>query len=426
MIEQEFLPRTCSACGMAKNELRNGKELIKRCKCDYFMAFDQRVAKTVNYEFLKPDAKSIKDWSPKIFKEHNTGQFKTFIKVQKALCINRIYEFAMQAIHLDPVSKIKSYAIQKSIEKRRNLYIRGPNGSGRDLLMSTIKMLCAQLDISTTPNPADWAIFKSDTAQCNWNGKEADEAKERVAEQYKYVKVLALTNVRGENSKFPHKGATYIDEVLARRSLQPGSIVLTAHDFIGQLTTFGDNLHEIFDRDSSYLILMFSSLEADHLLGSFNKKMDDLEKTIQSLRIQTSKKQKLEDDSPLDSLKELLYIEHFFPNIPSSGEQRVLRHNSEKNTSTLIGETTARWSPETLEAIEEVTEVISKKGLPYEEAKKSVYLSVVNSCQSLASKMTEKEKIHTASMLKIACGDQQEIKELIKLAKTRKENMLKE
>lgn len=218
-----------------KNAIRNGVEIILRCPCDWERGYHDRMKRTVHPDYWQ---KTILDWSPGIFKQGGPGTFKNLIKIQKAFCRIRLYNFWFRLLSNNP----NKYAWERSLETQQTLYIRGPAHSGRDLLISQIKMLAAAKNISTTSIPNDeWSTFKSKISQCNWNGKEADEAKFEAAENYRDVKLLTLKNVRGENSKFPFRASTLVDDLLIKRSMKQGSMVLAGYDFINQI---GDSMGE--------------------------------------------------------------------------------------------------------------------------------------------------------------------------------------
>ena len=424
----EFSPRFCPCCGEPKNEIKDGVEIIKRCTCDWERGFHDRVRKTIHYSFWRDGVVTIKDWSPPLFKDGGPGRFKTFIKIQKAVAIHKLYDFCFKFIGKTPENK-KVYALDKNMERGRSFYIRGPLGSGRGTLLSQIKFFAAFRDISTTPNPADWATFKSEIAQCNWNGKEAEIAKDNVSDQYRQVKLLTLENVKGEESKFPFKGASLIDDLLTKRNLNHGCNIFTSSDFVGQLGNLvGDRLPEILMSEGTSIVLLFHPTEADALLNAVIRRRIKLEDIIAKCNFGQSKthQDSLQEDKNLELVKELLYINEAFGCLPLS---LSLQSVSKLQTESLVEQLGLK--PEQFhEKIQKVWAAfgVSKeeKGLEYEEALKRVYISVIKECPELGNRMTEKEMIETGKMIRLACSEKDVINKYINDAQQLREKMFNE
>lgn len=429
MDQIEFQPRFCPICNGPKNELRDNVEIILRCTCDWERGYHDRIRKTIHYSFWREKVKNIKDWSPPIFQQGGPGRFKNFIKVQKGICIHKLYDFCFKYFGKDEFGH-KTYALDKSIEKGRNLYIRGPNGSGRGLLMSQIKFHTAWRDISTTPLPGEWSTFKSDMAQCNWNGKEADDAKARVLDSYRNVKLLTLENVRGENSKFAFKGAIPLDDLLTKRSLMQGSMVLSSSDFIHQLgDAIGDRLPDILLSDNTTLILMFSAEEADALVGALVRRLTKLREQV--LKAELGKKgvqNQYDEERILEMAQEVFIIENAFPKISLSNSlQGAQTKISEGDSlSYQIDMNPSRFHEKLRELWAAFNAAKQEKSLAYQEGLKKVYIAVMKDCPELGQKMSEKEMIETGKLMSFACSEPEKIKNLLIKSKELMDKMLSE
>jgi len=436
MEQNEFQQRFCPVCNEQKNKLVDGVEIITRCTCDWQRGLHERIKKTIPFDFWgktpkgEKEARSITfaDWSPPLFRDGGSRKFKSFIKVQKAFCIQRLYNFCFKRLS-EKGSPDPIYALDKSIERGHNLYIRGPAGSGRDLLISQIKFHTAYRKISTTPLPGEWSTFKSEIAQCNWNGKEADEAKQIVADKYRHVQLLTLSNVKGENSKFPFKGATLIDDLLSKRALSQGSMVFTSSDFIHEMgESVGDRLPDILRSDNTSLILLFDPVEADELLNTIIRRLLKLRDSVEKMEFgKKGVQNQLSEEKDLETLNELFLMEEIFKKIPISNSfQDATSKLSNESISELIDLEPAKYHEKIRQKWLQFNAIKKENSLAYQENLKKVYIAIVKDCPGIGNKMTEKEMIETGKMLKYACSGDEEIKSLLEHVRQLREKILTE
>src|SRR5258708_9399774 len=138
----EFIERFCNVCRQPKNEFVNGMEILRRCRCDWEIGFQERYEKTVTREFRKKilgKPLTLTDWDPPLFKNGGNGKFTNFINVMKAAVAFRLHRYCFEVLNFCEDTKAREYALEKSVGLRRNLFIRGPAGSGRGLLVAIMK-----------------------------------------------------------------------------------------------------------------------------------------------------------------------------------------------------------------------------------------------------------------------------------------------
>lgn len=424
----DFSPRFCDRCKEPKNRLIDGVDIILRCSCDWEAGFGERLRATCHPAFWS--GWSLTQWDPPIFKYGGIGVFKNFIKLQKANAINKMYDFCFRILENDPEPGKRRFAIYKSMEKGKTLFIRGPQNSGRGCLISCIKMFCAtKQDISATPNPADWSTFKSEILQSEWNGKEADMMKLMVAEQYQNVKMLCLENVKGEGElipgdKFPRRpfrGSNMVDALLTKRAFQPGGMVLTSGEFIKEIgDTVGDKLPDILQSDSTSLILLFSPKEADALYEGLLGRMNALRLEASSVEGRDQAKtlqNKISIERLADTIKECLYLEKAFPTVSPIGTESLTER------LTVGGD---MFPPEALATYAEFNKEWATKGLAYEEGLKRAYQSAASGSKELSYKMSPRELVETGKMMSDACGEDEDINKLIRAAREKRDKILSE
>ena len=438
----DFIQRFCDACGEPKNDLRNGIEFILRCHCDWERGFFERLKKTVNPTCWKSEngraPKNISNWNPPIFIRGGGSKFRALITVQKCLAMARLYEFCYKLLEHDKESGFRKYALSRSVEVGLNFFVRGPAGSGRGLLMAEMKKLAAVKDISATPNPGEWALFKNDMIESESGMFTiAEAARVRVTECYANVNFLTLENVRaeiqGRNGPWKFKAASSIDALLSNRQVRPGCMAMTSGDFIGQFgDSFGDKLPEVLTSDKTLLLLMFSPAEADALLKSLQERYERLLNTVKRLDLSAkaesggSIKDRMSEKEMLDSVSEVLYIEELFPNIPvgfNSNRSATREADSLTYNLSMFGE---KWKEQAVEIYKKFVQEKEERSLTFKERSARVCVSVVEGCGELAKKMTYKEMLETGRMMSYACVEKDKLQEMCEKARELRRKMMTE
>ena len=415
----EFIQVVCPKCGEQKNTLRNGQEVRLRCTCDWERGYHERIRRTVMPTFYENGRKTIMDWSPPMFKQGVGGEFKSFIKVQKSLAMRKIYDFCFRPVSDSP----RVYSLNRSVDTNRNLYIRGPLNSGRDLLLASIKIFAAAKDLSATPVPYEWATFKQDVAQSDWQGREAEMARIRIADQYRNVKLLTLANIQGEtfwnDDKKPRRfrSSLVIDDILTRRMTMPGSIVLTSAEFIGQIAdSMGDRLPEILTSPKTTIIIMFSVDEADSLLTSLTRKLLSLRAAASKARSITEKKKIQEDLAEKKILEEILdclYLETLLPDLSPNDSLTRLLDLDPGSYPQKVNEVFAQFKSDQ-----------QANNLTYREGVKRAKVMAVTECQELKHKLSVREMEEVGEMLSLACSGKDRVNALVQEAQLLREKMV--
>lgn len=435
---ENFQPRICRTCGQQKSELRDGQEIILRCNCDWTRGFHEQLVKTVHPDFYKKRLITLTDWSPPIFKGGGSGKFKSLIKIQKAFAIKRLHDFCFKILSENEKTKEREYSIESSIEKGRNLYIRGPAGSGRGLLMSSIKIFAAARGLTTTPNPGEWSTFKADILEAESWSKTGDEAKLVVAERYKAVDILTLENVRGEGvssfateRKFQprFKASTQLDDFFTKRQARAGAMVFTSPDFVRQMAdSMGDRFPEILQSDSTSLILMFSSLEADSLHAGITKKLASFQKSVLGLQKEigkgTASKDHLDENRAIEAVKGALFFEHLYSNIPlgTVSDDSVSKVSV---TDSFFGDP-GSWKPSALAVWKQFKEDRDTGNLAYHEGVKKAFIDATSEAPELSNKMTDKERYEVGKMMHEACQPKEKLNAMIERALELRKKMVEQ
>lgn len=419
---ENFIPEKCSKCKKNLNTIKNGKIVYLRCLCEWERGFHERLKKTVHVDFLKP-IKTINDWDPPVLH----GGYEEFMAIQKSLAIRRIYEFAFEEYSSKP-----NYALAKNIIHNNNLFIRGPNGSGRGLLSATIKILAAIRDISCTSIPCDFDLFKIDLSDSEIFGNSGENAKIRLYEKYECPEICIIENMRAEqkikfNDKYKKfRGANSFDGLLAKRMSKPGILLITSSDFIGEIMeSLGDRLLEVLSLDKTKLILLLSPQESILLKDALRNRKKYIISRINPLfnenqdKKLTGEKRLLErmtEETQLSFVEEALFFEETFKIPPTPGMPVM-------SIQKLFAAGINVWSnPEKIMPIwENFCSMKEKKGIDYIDGIKKAKKDVVRSCKELSEKMTEKELLEIGSMLsmscKLSCNDDK-IKEFLEKTKS--------
>ncbi len=425
----DYVPRRCRICDSATSELRDGREHLFPCTCDWAGEFWYRVREVVYKNFI---TKNMGHWSPKIFHVENSRNFKRFIKIQKALAIQKIYEFAFMPTD---VGNHQVSAITKSIANNRNLFIRGPRGSGRGLITASIKFYAAAKKISSTVLPGTFDVFKDDMTQAKQFGVIGADARILVSHKYENVSLLALEGVKGESSKNykneivlkKHPASDAIDRTLAMRAGRPGSLLISGPDFVQEIgDTAGDRLYESLLSDKTSRILLFSPTEADALLTALTqrRKYFDawVETTIQTKWDATSRmqdKKHLEEQAAI--LEQALYFEKAFPEIPITLDKKGIAHLP--HTISDIREHISSMPQKLIDAHRNFSAAFEAKDYTYTEGIKEAQKAVVRECKVLAMKMSDKEIEETGAMISLATAPSGEVAKIIEQARILRDKM---
>lgn len=424
---KEFIPRFCPICNDPKNEIDDGVEFILRCRCDWERGYYERLNKTVHTEFWQ-NKKRLVDWSPPIFKGGGGAEFKNLISLQKALAVAKLYDF-----YYKESTTSKTPAIFKSIDYGRNLFIRGPLNSGRGLLLASIKTFAAIKEISTTPLPCEWSVLKTELVESDQFGSQGEITKIKVSGKYRDVKIMVIENIKGEGSKYDDRttkrfrGAMALDELLAWRLSNKGSMVLTSYDFSGQIKdSLGDILPEVLDSDKTSCIFLFDAREADDLLKGLHRRAEKLMSDLSSYMLTKApnehgvKKEgtfgiRRDSDKEIESFKNLWFFNEAFSQIPSMNTEA--KHSTViKTVWKVIEDIEANPSNiKMIATIEDFEKDKNKKNLTYFENLHSAYEGAVEE-SSLSKKFSSREKLEIGKMISLACRDIGEINTDIKTA----------
>jgi hypothetical protein len=426
----QYIPRICQSCGAKKSELRDEVEYMLKCKCDWERQFWPMLTSTVHESFRH---KSMGDWSPKLFSEAQSRSFKRLIKVQKADAIAKVWNFAFR-----PFTKgvVTTNALTKSIQNRHNLFIRGPKNSGRGLITASIKLLAAVRGIQSTPLPGDFDTFKAELAQTESFSAAGADARILVSQKYEDPPLLALEDVRGElitrysGDKIPKKSkaADAIDRLLAARALRPGAMLLSGPDFIGQLQdTLGDRLPEILDSDNTSIILLFHPKEADALLAGLKMYRESLEDVVrQAIGTGSNEKLSTKDkkyfDEQAELLRQALYFEEAFPNVPEGCDpngsvgQGICFYD-------MVTDDEKRLHKKMLEVVRTFNAAKASKDEAYADGVRTAQINAARSCKTLASRMTERELYETGRLMSMATMPAERVAEIIEKARAMRDKM---
>jgi hypothetical protein len=427
----DYVPRRCRICDSATSELRNGREHLFPCTCDWAGEFWHRVREVVYKNFI---TKNMGHWSPKIFHVENSRNFKRFIKIQKALAIQRIYEFAFMPTDAGDHSQVS--AITRSIANNRNLFIRGPRGSGRGLITASIKFYAAAKKISSTVLPGTFDVFKDDMTQAKQFGVIGADARILVSHKYENVSLLALEGVKGESSKNykneiilkKHPASDAIDRTLAMRAGKPGSLLISGPDFVQEIgDTAGDRLYEMLLSDKTSMVLMFSPLEADALLTALTQRRDYFNKWVKTIcETKWDENPKMQEQKHLDEqaaiLEQALYFVKAFPEIPNLIDKTGVAHTPH-SIHTKLKAFHSSMPQKLSEAYVGFNAAFEAKDFTYTEGIKEAQKAVVRECKVLAMKMSDREIEETGAMISLATAPSSEVAKIIEQARILRDKM---
>lgn len=412
-----FEQLNCNMCGQPKNAMRDGGEIQLRCHCDWERGFFDRVKATIHPDFR---TRKLIHWGPKLFAG---GDSPEVMKAQAIAAMLRLYEFCHK-----PCGD-KTYSLNKSVAAGKNLFIRGPRGSGKGLLTSSVKMLAAAQGVSVTPLPGDYDVFRTWLSQSE--AFNADEAKATVANNYVHPDVMVVENVRAETQlritgektgrKFRASGAA--DDVFARRRMKPGSVVLSSSDFAGEIAdTLGDGMLETLLSDKTSMILLFSPAEASALMAGLTRRHDALSADVAKLRASDAKKSlkdTLEEKKDALAVRNALYFAEVFKWVPNGGRSGG-EYDTTQMTKTI--NMCANLPPFAVRELAAFNEARLKKDAAYQENLKKAQADAIKECSEIATKMTDKEMVEAGKVLSLATNKTR-LEELGKLAHEKREEM---
>jgi len=415
-----YEPRRCPICGDPKTEMKEGREVFKRCYCEWEKGFHVRLARTVFKTYYEPKMKRMSDWKPPIYFPAKAGLFPSFIRMQKVVAVHRLWDYCYKDVGVGTWS-----ALLRSVDEGRNLFVRGPKGSGRGLISACIKFVAAKMDISATPLPGDFDLFKNEILESKALGREGAEAKALVSEKYADVRLLVLEGCRaesiikfsGEETPVKFRGSNEIDSLLARRQMTRGGMLLTSDDFIGQVSnTMGDRLLEVLASDDTRLVLMLSVDEANDLLAAVASKQKAMAEWVAAMGAFKAEKgperktapEKMSEKGEFRMVEEALFFEDAFPNIPSD--------TLTGNRVGVMLDVGDGFPPCILSTYAAFKESRERKGAEYKEGIRAARVAAVRSCKSLASMMIEKEMEEVGRILSLAAGPQDRMDELAREA----------
>lgn len=318
----EEIKLRCPECKEPRMIEVDGKEVFYRCQCDFQLGLHTRLSRTLHPSLWKPKFRGIGEWNPPSLAP-TQSKFPTLMRAQKIRALSALHSFAF-------ASGADKYSLPDSISQSKNLFIRGPEMSHKALMISSIKMLAAVLNITVTPLPGDFDVFKSDIAEAESTNMAGAEAKLRVFERYEVPKIMCLDNVRASFRLVPRpagskmtserapkeiRGFEQVDRLMAVRASRPGSLVLSSTDFIGEIgETCGERLFDILASQRTSLILLFHPDESADILDALFKKVWADNNLILTMRQDgnKTKAEQLTDEQKIESLVDALYFEETF------------------------------------------------------------------------------------------------------------------
>ena len=405
-MEQPII-KNCPTCNSPKREiLPDGSWHVRRCKCDWEKLFIERTAATVSPSWWLPDGSraDMGKWDPPLFQ--NDTRFRNLMQVQKTIACKKLCHFCYDAT---PIQGGHSMALEKSIGEKRNIFVRGPRGSGRGMIVANVKALAAARNISASPNPGEWSVFKNDAWLATLFGKEGENGRQVFECKYQMPSLLALEGVdllpAKSNGQFRFRAADRIDLLLADRQALPGSIVLTSARFAGQVgDSYGEKLLEMFLSPITSLILLFSPGEADLLLGAIKKRAAKARSACVNPDAWKRKgdegSREMDADRRTEAIEDAFYFEEAFSEIPGEAEGKRM------------GAKIA--CPEMFPEIDRVKEVLLKEwgrlvgereSKPPARAKgiEKACFEAAKGCVEVTSGMSDREILETGRLMARAC-----------------------
>jgi len=387
----------CTRCNQPSSKVVDGKLVYLRCHCDWGRGYAERLRKTIHAEFRKP-LKTIKDWDPPLF----ASGFMELMEVQKLLAVKRIKDFAY-GVDYDR----KAFDI--NLNNRNNLFIRGPAGSGRGLLLASIKIHAAIREVTVTPIPCDYDIFRADFSEAEALGHVGEEKRIFVSQKYQHPQVMTVENVRAEvrfNDRPRRiKGAQQLDAMMAKRLVHPGIIVVTSYDFVGEiLDSMGDRMFEVLNSPRTKHILLFSPEESLALEKALYERKRLMLERMEGIRNDDSKDrkmrmEKMSEDEQLAVLEDALFFEEAFRGLKTAAGYDALPIQAQME----MGAPDWAKRDRVLKAWQAFVSSRKDNDVAFKEGIRRARIEAVRGCKGLANKMTEGEMLEAGRMLSHAC-----------------------
>lgn len=387
----------CEKCGNLRSTTdASGKTTYLRCQCDYQRELLERRRATIDKSYW---GLTMGDWTPKMFAEPNQGAFKNYIRVQRLAALHRLWEYCFRPERNGDAVR---YALQQSVDCGRNLFIRGPKGSGRGLLSACVKTAAAIKGISTTPLSCDISVFKNEIQESESFSKSGDDAKINIWQKYQTPSLLVLENatadkqrdMRGVNVPKTFKYSGSIDSLLAKRVPQAGSLLMTSFDFIGEIAdTLGSVLYEVLLSEKTLPLVLLDVKEAEAILWTLGARKRFMFEVVNSFKATGKAERKLQQERlqekiSLETLREGIYFEDVFQNIPDAREVVGTEASSIHDQFEVDG---SKFEPKALEVWAKFLDDKGKKSLAYENNRQVVLISAIKSCKELSSRLSDKE-----------------------------------
>jgi hypothetical protein len=387
--------KKCHRCGYSLVELREGRPVYLRCLCEWDRAFRARVSETLLPDFY---TRTMRDWNPPLFA---AGGYRAFMEAQLAMVPIRVFRYAF-----------KDDAIKANVRARRNLFVRGPAGSGRGLLAACVKRHAIFSELSVTRLPNDYDILKNELAESDVFGSVGEGAKVALNGKYESPDLMVVEHARAEQKFKPNhgeertrkiKGFAALDALLARRVQGAGCMMVTSSDFLGQIAeSMGDRMLEELSSPRTDMILMLSPKETLDLDNEINARRKWFVEFVMAFgggtKIADEGKSRLEknaDMGEVETFRQALYFEAAFPVVV---EREGIDNMKIKK---LVESGIDKWerAGEALPVWTRFCEARETGSAEFEEGVAGAQMTVVEACRSLAEKLSQREKEEVGKML---------------------------
>lgn len=407
-MSKEYEPIICEKCKEPKSRLReDGVEAFMKCQCNYIHGVLDAALEGIHADCL---GKTMSDWSPPIFKVENAGAFRALITTQMAQAVATIHEFAFRDVGG------RKIGIHKSIRDRKTLFVRGPHGSGKGLLMASVKFAALTRKLSVTSAKAQsFDDFKYAIINSKFHSLPGYECKAFVAEEYETVDLMTIEGLRADSSR-TFSATNDLDALIARRCLRDGAMMLTSEQSCGQIGgSLGERLRDSLSKESCDLIMMFDPREAECLHRSLLEHRDSTLKSIFDQAMLGGEARKATATAKMAEREERLlldkvfFFEDAFP-LPRTDADpfKLLRLGQAPHV------VQSQWN--------KFSQAKAAKGLDYEEGIRKAQMDAVRACKVLADKMTDKEIAHVGKLVSCATSGEAR-KELISKARLLRDEM---